>query len=119
MSTGPDWLPREVFGEAAWLGLPTLYYRESDLASSTSIWDLFDPATFEFDHAGLSAYLRFGFSVFGRTPIRGIRFCLANQRIETQSDGRRKVVMDPDPATAWVGRAGNPQRVIERTRTLV
>lgn len=119
MTTGPGQLPREVFGEAPWLGLPTVYYRESDLAWSTSIWDLFDPATFEFDHAGLSTYLRFGFSAFGRTPIRGIRFCLANQRIETQADGRRKVVTDSDPAVAWVGRVGDPERVIERTRALV
>ncbi len=119
MTTAPGQLPKEVFGGAAWLGLPTVYYREKDLASSTSIWDLFDPADFQFDHAGLSAYLRFGFSVFGRTPIRGVRFCLANQRIESQANGWRRIVTDPDPAVAWMGRRGNPEQVIERTRALV
>lgn len=102
-----------------WLGLPTIYYREGDLAASTSIWDLFDPAEVEFDHDGLSAYLRFGYAVFGRTPIRGVRFLQANERIETWADGARRVVRDPDPAEAWVGRTGRPERVLEMVRECV
>lgn len=102
-----------------WLGLPTVYYRERDLVTSTNIWDLFDPAEVEFDHDGLSAYLRFGYAVFGRTPVRGIRFLQANERIETGPDGARRVVRDPDPAEAWIGRTGRPERVIEMVRERV
>lgn len=102
-----------------WLGLPTVYYRECDLAASTNVWDLFDPAEVEFDHDGLSSYLRFGYAVFGRTPVRGVRFLQPNERIETGPDGARRVVHDVDPAEAWIGRTGRPERVIEMVRDRV
>lgn len=106
-------------GSTTWLGLPTVYYRECDLACSTNIWDLFDPAEVEFDLEGLEGYVRFGFSVFGRTPLRGIRFCLPNERVETALDGSRRLVQDPDPAEDWIGYVGTPERVIEMTRSKV
>jgi hypothetical protein len=102
-----------------WLGLPTVYYRESDMVSSTNIWDLINPADIEFDPKGLSSYLRFGYSVFGSTPLRGIRFCQANEKIEETSDGRRCLVRDPDPTEAFIGKIGAPSRAVDMVRAKV
>lgn len=58
------------------LGLPKIFYRESDNKFSFNFGDLVDYDKFELCTTGTAEYLDFGYSVFGITPVRGIKYVL-------------------------------------------
>lgn len=63
-----------------WIGYKPIFYNLNGF-SSDNINDLIDYGNLELDPAGLTAYLNFGYSVFGRTPIKGIYFLRQNESI--------------------------------------
>ena len=76
-----------------WLGLNSIYYNQENMKISFNIQDVIDYDNLEFDNIGVSHYLNYGYSAFGRTPIKNIRFTLPNSILRkgvnyvTESEG--------------------------------
>jgi len=64
-----------------WLGSEPYFYNALTGCHGRSIWDAIDLSNIEIDTAGLGDYLRFGYSVFGATPIKNVKFLRPNQEL--------------------------------------
>jgi hypothetical protein len=107
----PAAVPRLVH-ESDWLASTPLFYNESTGAWSQTINDVIDYANLEFDPEGLNDYLDFGFSVFERTPVRGVRMLRYSSRLYSGPDGLRVEHLD-DPAYEWLDRRSTVEEVLE------
>jgi hypothetical protein len=57
-----------------WLATETIFYHERTSRAGGNILQVIDYEYFDWDWPGLQNYLAFGYSVFGHTPVRGVRF---------------------------------------------
>src|SRR5690606_17110081 len=73
-----------------WVGYGTVFYHEKTGKISKSIEEVIDYANLEIDLAGLSAYLDYGYAVFGRTPVKHVKYLLPNE-ILSMVDGKIQV----------------------------
>lgn len=64
-----------------WVGCKTVFYHEKTGAIGTSIEDVIDYGNLEIDLNGLAAYLDYGYAVFGRTPVKHVKFLLPNETL--------------------------------------
>ena len=64
----------ELVRSQDWLGTSPYFYNVETSQHGDRIADVISPKNFEIDRAGLADYLRFGYCVFGQTPIRGVKF---------------------------------------------
>lgn len=64
-----------------WLGMNTYYFNDKTCLVSKNINDVIDYKNFAFDPDGLINYLDFGYSVFGQTPIKDVKFLLPNSNL--------------------------------------
>ena len=87
-----------------WLGSRPVFYHERTGRVSHNVNDVIDLLNVELDAAGLRLFLRFGYSVFGRTPVRHVRFLPPCSRLTVQREGRLSIDALPDPVEAWLGR---------------
>ena len=67
-----------------WVGYQTVFYHEKTGKYSLDINDVIDYSNLEIDPEGLSAYLDFGYSVFGHTPVKFVKYLLPNQILEVE-----------------------------------
>jgi len=81
----------ELLFETDWIGSRPVYYNESTGAASHDINEVIAFADVELDPEGLNAYLGMGFSVFQRTPVRGVRIMPASARLWRDDDGTLRV----------------------------
>ncbi|MDR0711935.1 MAG: hypothetical protein LBF67_06295 [Prevotellaceae bacterium] len=65
-----------------WLASNPVFYNEKTMRVSENINDVIDFPNMEFDTEGLSAYLDFGYSVFGSTPLKNVKFLLPNESLQ-------------------------------------
>jgi hypothetical protein len=98
--------------ESDWLASTPLFYNETTGAWSHTIDEVIDHANLEFDPEGLNDYLDFGFCVFERTPVRGVRMLRHSSRLYSGPDGLRVEHLD-DPAYAWLDRQSTVEEVLE------
>jgi len=101
-----------VVFESDWLGSVPFFY---DLRSGRAGHDInavIDPAEVEFDPEGLNDYLDFGYSVFGRTPVRGVHVLRHSSRLLRGPDGLRVEALD-DPTLSWFDRESTVDEVVE------
>lgn len=73
---------------ADWLGSRPVFYNLKTGRFGSRIFDTVDQTSIEIDKAGLGDYLRFGYSVFGHTPVKDVRFLRPNQRLIQTEEGR-------------------------------
>jgi hypothetical protein len=109
---------REVF-ETDWLGSHPVFYHETTGRVSHNVNDVIDYANLEFDADGFNNYLAFGYSVFGQTPIRQVKFLSHSSRLSRRSDGRFHVESLPDPSETWLNRVSTEEEVLHRLRQSV
>jgi asparagine synthetase B (glutamine-hydrolysing) len=69
-----------------WLGLNSIYYNRLNRKVSFNIQDVIDYDNFEIDEIGLTNYLNYGYSAFGRTPIKNVRFTLPNSILKQDTN---------------------------------
>jgi asparagine synthetase B (glutamine-hydrolysing) len=67
--------------ETDWLGLQSVFYHELTGNASHHLDQVVDHANFAWDQDGLANYVRFGYCVFGHTPVRHVRFLPAGARL--------------------------------------
>jgi hypothetical protein len=74
--------------ETDWLGTEPVYYNETTGAVSHSINDVVDFADLEFDPEGFNGFLDRGYSAFGLTPVRHVKYLAPWSRLTLEDDGR-------------------------------
>jgi predicted SAM-dependent methyltransferase len=104
--------PPQVVRETDWLGSTPVFYNEKTGATGHCVNDVIDFGNVELDPDGLAGYLDFGYSVFGRTPIKGVRFLEHSSQLLRHQDGRFEVRRLDDPALGMLGRRSNESDVL-------
>ncbi len=99
--------------ETDWLASQPVFYNEQTGAVSHNVNDVVDLANIEFHPEGLRNFLDFGYSVFGQTPLRNVRFLKHSSRLTVHADGKLEIEPLPDPVDDWLGRTTNENDVIE------
>lgn len=99
--------------ETDWLGSQPVFYNERTARASHNIHDVIDLDDLQFHPEGFNNYLRFGYSVFGQTPIRHVKVLPASSRLTLDASGRFHVCALPDPVERWLGRTSDEHQVIE------
>jgi len=82
--------------ESDWLGFKTYFYNEKTKKVSSNINDVIDYENLELDNDGLLYYLRYGYSVFGITPVRNVKFLLPHSRLIVKENSITVETL-PDP----------------------
>lgn len=77
----------ELLYETDWVGRQPVYYNERTGSASHNINEVIAFADAELDPEGLEAYLTAGYSVFERTPVRGVRFMPPSARLWRDAGG--------------------------------
>ncbi len=70
-----------------WVGYGTVFYNLKSGKYSKDINEVIDYRSLEIDKEGLAAYLDFGYSVFGRTPVKDVHYLLPGDSL-WQQDGK-------------------------------
>jgi asparagine synthetase B (glutamine-hydrolysing) len=81
----------ELLFETDWVGSRPVYYNEATGAASHDINDVIAFADVELDAEGLAAYLANGYSVFQRTPVRGVRIMPPSACLWRDVDGELRI----------------------------
>lgn len=79
-----------------WLASKSVFYNEQTCVVSDNINDVIDYNNIEFDPEGLNNYLDFGYSVFGQTPIKNVKF-LSHSSELIIDDKKINVIKKNDP----------------------
>ena len=101
-----------------WLGSSPVFYNERTLAVSHNINDVIDCDHLEFDPEGLAGYLDFGYSVFGQTPIRDVKYLLPSCRLVC-ANGRLGIEERSDPFDTWPQQETRESDVLEAIEAAV
>ena len=99
--------------ETDWIASNPVFYNQATGWVSHNINDVIDFANFEFHPEGLRNYLEFGYSVFGQTPVRDVRFLPACARINAADNGQMKIESLDDPVKDWAGRNSHEDDVLD------
>lgn len=89
--------------ETDWLGSNLVFYNELTGAMGSSLLEVAG-GTIEIDLQGLDLYLKYGFSPFGQTPLKGVRYTLPNSNLFIDSNGTFSLVEIEDPFLQYLGR---------------
>jgi len=85
-----------------WVGYGTIFYNLKTGKYSKNINEVIDYRNLEIDQQGLAAYLDFGYSVFGRTPVQDVRYLLAGESL-CQEEGKLVLKQGEDTTPAKLG----------------
>jgi len=94
------------------LGFGTVFYHEKTGKFGTSVNEVIDYGHAEIDPEGLAAYLDYGYCVFGRTPVRHVKFLLPNESLHHLEDGKIRVEKRPDSIARKLGVVSHPDDVL-------
>ncbi len=113
-------MSRAVF-ETDWLNTDPVYYNEATGAVSTNVNDVIDFANLEFDPEGFNGFLDRGYSAFGLTPVRHVKFLPPSSRLIGPDDGRLTIesTLDDQQLADRVEDRSSESEVLEMLRALV
>jgi hypothetical protein len=83
-----------------WLASRPVFYNEKTLKISHNINDVIDFSNLEFHSEGFNNYLDFGYSVFGQTPVKYVKFLRHSSEIFVKN-GKLKIIEHLDPVKKW------------------
>jgi len=101
-----------------WVAYQTVFYHEKTGKYSTDIHEVIDFANLEIDMDGLSAYLDFGYAVFGRTPVKDVKFLLPNQSLQLVA-GKLKIQEHSDQTISLLGKQTHEEEVLHKIQQSV
>jgi len=96
-----------------WLGFRTIFYNEKTLKYSTKINEVIDYNDIQIHKEGLAAYMDFGYSVFGYTPVMHIKYLLPYQKLYLDN-GQFKVTNEEDLTLSKIGHESNENDVLDK-----
>ncbi len=101
-----------------WVGYQTVFYNLITGKYSQDINEVIDYNNLEIDPEGLAAYLDFGYSVFGHTPVKNVQYLLPNQSLSLENN-QLVVKNHEDKTLQLLGKKSNEDDVIEKLRKSV
>lgn len=105
--------------ESDWLASRPLFYHEITGRYGHNINDVIDWSECELDPAGFNDYLDYGYSVFGHTPVRHVKFLRHSARLWMDADGGLSVELLPDPIDGWLDKSADAEDVVELLQSRV
>ena len=102
-----------------WLGSNPYFYSLKNGKHGLNIWEVIDKETFAFDNSGLNNFFNFGYSVFGSTPVKDVKFLEANESLWIDDKGKLKIGQVQDPIENWSDKQTTVDDVIDRLRYAV
>lgn len=107
-----------IVHETDWLGFNSIFYNEKTCKVSSRMLDVIDFNDVNFNACGLFNYINYGFSVYGLTPIEGVKFTLPNTVLRIQNGS---IIIDkkPDPVLNKLDIPERSDDVIEKLSTMV
>jgi hypothetical protein len=107
-----------IVHETDWLGYNSVFYNEKTCKVSSKMLDVVDLNNINFNACGLFNYINYGFSVFGFTPIEGVKFTLPNTALRIENGS---IIIDkkPDPVLNKLDIPEKSDDVIEKLRAMV
>jgi hypothetical protein len=97
--------------EQNWLGHIPIYYNVNTNTVSDNINDVIDYSNLEIDPEGLINYLSYGYCVFGRTPVKGVKFLRQNQSLLINTTGEIVVADNDDSCLDYLEKVTPEYRV--------
>lgn len=94
-----------------WVGYQTVFYNLKTGKHSTDIQEVIDYGNLEIDPEGLAAYLDFGYSVFGHTPVKHVQYLLPNQ-VLLNIDGKLSIQETEDKTLSKLGKVSKEEDVL-------
>lgn len=107
------------YAETDWLGSRPVFYNEKTGKISYQINEVIDDQNIRFHPEGLRNYFRFGYSVFGQTPIEDVKFLRYASKIEKGKDGKPVITHLEDPAEGLLGPRADSGEVLEKIRNAI
>lgn len=105
-----------------WINSTPVFYNSKTNQVSTNINEVVDWSSFAFDKEGLYNYLKFGYIVFHKTPIKDVYRLPPNSTIHTHNFGGIKTLeisTGEDPVLKQLQNPTRPDECLERIRTHV
>lgn len=102
-----------------WLGSQPYFYNNVTNVHGRSIHEVIDYSNLEIDGNGLFDFLTFGYSTFGETLIRNVKYVEACQELHQTENGRLRIINYPDPIFMWSSGPTQEFEVIEKFESLV
>lgn len=96
-----------------WVGYETIFYNLKNNRYSTSIDEVIDYGNLEIDMEGLSAYLDYGYSVFGYTPVKHVRYLLSNEVLHAEN-GKLYIRKEDDRVAKRIGIRSHEDDVLSK-----
>ncbi|QQE66070.1 hypothetical protein GFS31_27660 [Leptolyngbya sp. BL0902] len=96
-----------------WLASSPVFYNELTGQVSHNINDVIDFSKFDFHPEGLNNYLEFGYSVFGQTPIKNIKFLRHSSKLTVGKNNEIKVEHLEDSSEYWLDKATSEDDVFQ------
>ena len=97
-----------------WLGSTPVYYNERTKRASHMIGDVIDYTTIDIHPEGFNNYLRFGYSVFGQTPLRDVKYLPHSSRLEISESGTLTITHKKDVVENYLTTTTNERDVLDR-----
>jgi hypothetical protein len=97
-----------------WLGSEPVFYNERTGAVGHSVHDVIDYAHIELHPEGFNNYLAFGYSVFGQTPLRDVKYLPHSSRLTRTADNALSVERLPDIAETHLTTTTSEGEALER-----
>jgi hypothetical protein len=103
-----------------WLNSNPVFYNQKTKKISHNINDVIDFKNLEFHPEGLNNYLDFGYSVFGQTPIKEVKFLRHSSEIYIKK-GELIINEKDDPVIDWFkkNKPSTPEQVLQKFKESV
>lgn len=102
-----------------WLGINNIFYNTRTGLCANNINDVIDFNSFELDPDGLINYLKFGYCVFGRTPVKDVYFLRQNEVLSKNSEGKFQIFEDEDPCLSYLSLVTSEVDAMEKISSAV
>ncbi|NEQ47615.1 MAG: hypothetical protein F6K00_30365 [Leptolyngbya sp. SIOISBB] len=98
--------------ETDWLASKPVFYNTQTNKVSHNINDVVDLRNLDFHPEGLYNYFEFGYSVFGQTPIKNVKFLRYSSSLEKGGNGSIRIEYHQDPVDQWADKCSDKDELI-------
>jgi hypothetical protein len=107
-------MQKEFIHETNWLGTNSIFYNLETGITGSRINDVINGDSASLDNNGFVNYLNYGFSVFGTTAIKDVRFTLPNTKLIRTQAGKLELEQVQDPTLSYLGKSTQETEVLEK-----
>lgn len=97
-----------------WLGNNLVFYNEATGIFSNVFSDVLVDSELEIDREELNNFFKYGFSFYGKTPVKNVRYTLPNTILRKFPNGRILEIPQDDPIEKLIGKRTSEQSVQEK-----